>query len=328
MKAKAVVFENKNEVVFREVNCPDPIAGQLVVNVTHSWISNGTESSYLRGERVNGETAVLPGDPAPFPIVSGYQKVGIVEWVGSEVHDFQVGDRVFVTTSEIEGMFEPRAGHVSPSVSSPATVTKLPKGIDPVAYAGLVLTQVGYNCGNRPRLNPGDPAVVIGDGLVGQWAGQMLAARGAEVVLVGRHQDRLARFSKGQTLLENDGDWVELVKERFPEGVQVGVDTVGSLKAMEQLDSTMRRFGHLVSAGFYGANDRLALQPYRYKELSIDLVSGETPERLAATMELISNGTLETLPLITHRFPVEKAAEAWRLIESKSEPVLGVILDW
>ena len=39
-------------------------------------------------------------------------------------------------------------------------------------------------------------------------------------------------------------------------------------------------------------------------------------------------GHLQTLPLITHRFPVAQAADAWALIESKREPVLGVILDW
>ena len=83
-----------------------------------------------------------------------------------------------------------------------------------------------------------------------------------------------------------------------------------------------------MSAGFYGTDDSLALQPPRYKELSIDLVSGATPERLAQTMKLVSEGVLETSPLITHRFPVAKAAEVWKLIESKSEPGWGVVLDW
>jgi len=31
---------------------------------------------------------------------------------------------------------------------------------------------------------------------------------------------------------------------------------------------------------------------------------------------------------LTHRFPVEKAAEAWALIDDKRESVLGVVLDW
>ena len=46
------------------------------------------------------------------------------------------------------------------------------------------------------------------------------------------------------------------------------------------------------------------------------------------TLALVANGTLETLPLITHHFPVADAAGAWKLIEEKTEPVLGVILDW
>ena len=46
------------------------------------------------------------------------------------------------------------------------------------------------------------------------------------------------------------------------------------------------------------------------------------------TLRMIAGGYLETLPLITHHFPVAQAADAWKLIESKTEPVLGVILDW
>ena len=76
------------------------------------------------------------------------------------------------------------------------------------------------------------------------------------------------------------------------------------------------------------AADRLALQSPRYGELSIDLVSGWRRNRMDETLRLIAGGYLETLPLITHHFPVAEAAEAWKLIESKAEPVLGVILDW
>lgn len=328
MKAKAVVFTKANTVSFESVDCPDPGPDQLVVRVTRSWISNGTEGSYLRGERVEGDTPWRPGEPDPFPVVSGYQKIGVVEWIGAGIEDIAVGETVFVSVSQINGMFEPRAGHVSPSVCNRGAVLKLPAGVDPGAFSGLVLTQVGYNAGIRPRLEKGDGAVVVGDGLVGIWTAQMLAWRGAQVVLVGRHADRLARFTQGTTLLEDGGRWVEEVQRRFPEGAQVGVDTVGSIAVMEQLQSTLRRFAHLVSAGFYGTADRLSLQPPRYKELSIDLVSGATPERLEATRDLIARGALQTLPLITHRFPVEEAAEAWRLIESKKEPVLGVVLEW
>lgn len=145
MNARAVVFRSPNEVAFQDVTCPDPKEDQVVVRVTHSWISNGTEGSYLRGERIDGDTAWREGDSHPFPIVAGYQKVGLVDWVGSEIDDLKKGDSVFVTVSEVDGMFEPRGGHVSPSVSGRGAVLKLPPRSDLLAYAGLALTEVGYN---------------------------------------------------------------------------------------------------------------------------------------------------------------------------------------
>jgi len=149
---------------------------------------------------------------------------------------------------------------------------------------------------------------------------------------VGKHPDRLSRFS-GKPFqhvhnLAEDPDWVGEANRLFPEKARVAVDTVGSAGVMERFFDVLQRFGHAVSAGFYGTGDRIALQPLRYGELSVDLVSGWRPERMVETIRLIAGGYLQTLPLITHHFPARQAAEAWKLIESKSEPVLGVILDW
>lgn len=328
MTSTAVVFTAPNTVEVQEIACPDPGPGDVVVRLTHSWISNGTEGSYLRGERVDGDTPYRAGDPWPFPVVAGYQKIGVVEWTGADVDDLAVGETVFATIGMVEDMHHDYAGHVSPSVCPRQEVFKLPPKADPLAFAGLVLAQVGYNSGTRPPVAPGGIAMVVGDGLVGHWTAQTLQQRGAEVVLVGRHDDRLAHFNGGRTINARTHDWGELVREAYPDGVHVGVDTVGSLDVMAQLQAVARRFGHLVSAGFYGTDDRLALQPPRYKELSIHLVSGWTRARLDATLHAVADGHLQTLPLITHHFPVEQAAEAWELIETKREPVLGVVLDW
>lgn len=331
MKANAVVFTAPNKVEYAEVNCPDPGPNDVVVRVTHSWISNGTEGSYLRGERIAGDTPYRPGDPWPFPIVSGYQKIGIVEWVGANISDIMVGETVFAAFGKIDEMFEPRGGQVSPSVSPRDQIWKLPAGINPLAFAGLVLTQVGYNAGTRGALKVGDGAVVVGDGLVGQWTAQALSRRGAKVVIVGKHDDRLAKFAGGPlrlTLNANQCDWVQEAQKIFPDGVQISVDTVGSAKVIDDLFTLMKRGGHLVSAGFYGTEDRVALQPLRYRELALELVSGWVKERMDHTIAMIAAGNLDTLSLITHHFPVSQAAEAWRLIATKREPVLGVIFDW
>ena len=331
MQANAVVFTAPNMVEYRAVTCPEPGPRDVVVRVTQSWISNGTEGSFLRGERIAGDTPYYPGDPWPFPIVAGYQKIGVAEWVGAEVTDIAVGETVFAALGKIEGMFSPWAGQVSLSVSPREQIWKIPAGVDPLACSGLVLTQVGYNCGVRAPMAIGEGAVVIGDGMVGQWAAQTLAWRGANVVLVGRHAERLQLFGNGPlrgTVNAREQDWLPVVRERFPAGVQVAVDTVCSTAMVEQVMGVMKRYGHIISAGFYGTQDQIALQPLRNRELSLDLVSGWSQARMDATLALIAAGHLQTLPLITHHFPVTQAAEAWRLIAQKGEAVLGVILDW
>ncbi|RFC46845.1 MAG: 3-hydroxyethyl bacteriochlorophyllide a dehydrogenase [Verrucomicrobia bacterium] len=334
MKSHAVVFTARNQVEYRAIECPEPGAEDVVVEVHHSWISNGTEGSFLRGERLSGDVAWQPGDPAPFPMVAGYQKVGRVRSVGAAVTRFAPGDWVFASVSRVSGMFENKyAGHVSPSVCEQRSLMPLPPGLDPVAYSGLVLTQVGYNCGSRSPVQPGETAIVMGDGLVGQWAGQTLANRGAKVVMIGRHADRLVRFQKyGQTILAGPDHGVAAVQALGLGPVQVLVETAGSQRALSDWLPQMKRNGHMVIAGFYpraGETNLLqALQQFRNHEISFDLVSGWTQPRLDETMRWIAAGRLETLGCISHRLPVERAAEAWALIETKREPVLGVVLDW
>jgi len=145
----------------------------------------------------------------PFPHCTGYQKCGIVEWLGEAVQGMAVGDEVFVSISRVDGLFFDHGGHISPSVSHCSQVWKLPPGVSMLADSGLVLTQVGYNGGIRPPVHAGDAAVVIGDGMVGHWAAQTLRSRGARVALVGRHTERLARFElrAGDSIYWMDQKW-------------------------------------------------------------------------------------------------------------------------
>ncbi len=333
MKAQAVVFTAPGVVKFQEVSCPDPGPDDVVIDVTHSWISNGTEGSFLRGERLAGDTAKAPGDPEPFPMIAGYQKVGWVKSVGENVKNFAIGDFVFAIMSAVEGMFDNKyAGHVSPSVCAQNFVHKLPPEAkdDPESYCGMVLTQVGYNCGTRPRLEPGEIAVVVGDGLVGQWTGQALHQRGAHVIMTGRHQDRLDHFVKGGwgRALKVDSDGVDEVRAITEEPISVLVDTVGDAKLFDAYLPHLKHGGTIAAAGFYGLEGFIEIQRYRFREIAFDLVAGITSERIDATIKWVAEGKMDTKSLITHRFPVAEAADAWDLIETKREPVLGVILQW
>lgn len=334
MRSKAVVFTGPNQVEWTDIESVDPGPNDVVIDIWHSWVSNGTEGSFLRGERLSGDEAWQRGDPMPFPMVAGYQKVGPIVKMGENVEGFEIGQVVFAAMSRVTGMFDNRfAGHVSPAVCDKSQIIALPPGLDPVHYSGLVLTQVGYNCGSRPNPQQGDVAVVIGDGLVGQWAAQTLKASGAGVVLVGKHADRMAKAAPFAEIIPTGADFgLSAFDTAGFRDVQILVETVGRVDGLYTWLPRMKRGGHMVIAGFYKpsgeVNLQRSLEAFRNHELSIDLVSGATGPRLHETMRWIADGRIKTGDLITHRFPVERAAEAWELIESKREPVLGVVFDW
>lgn len=326
MKAYAVVFTDKERAAYAEVSVPEPGDDDVVLDLEYSWISTGTESSYFRGERIRGETPYRPGDRYPFPIVAGYQKVGVVRRTGKAVRGIEAGERVFAALSKVSGMFDAYGGHISPAVTPASQIWKLPEGADPLDYCGLVLTQVGYNCGMRPAVEPGERAVVIGDGLVGQWAAQTLLHRGADVVVLGRHDERLAHLP--QPIRGINTRRTEPASVLQDGGIAVVVDTVGDLDAFRAIQPSMKRDSHFVSAGFMGEQGSIDIQTLRGQEITLHTPSGWTAERMERTIDAIAAGWLRTSPLITHRFPAERAAEAWKLIASQKSACLGVVLQW
>jgi 2-desacetyl-2-hydroxyethyl bacteriochlorophyllide A dehydrogenase len=190
---------------------------------------------------------------------------------------------------------------------------------------------VGYNVGTCGHIAKGDAAIVIGDGMVGHWSAQTLQTRGARVMLLGRHDSRLALFncSEGDCCVnEQTEDVAAAIKQWAPNGVQFVADTVGSIDAICRLMPHMRHFGHLVSAGFYGNNGQIDIQKMRMKELCLHAPAGWSPARLQATMDLIHKGELTTRHLITSILPASQASAAFNSILNKAPGVLGVVLDW
>ena len=92
MKAYGAVATAPGRVEYLPVEVPNPGPEDVVIRVTHSWISNGTEGSFVRGERIAGDTPRNESDPLPFPHIPGYQKVGIVQSAGRDVTRVKPGD--------------------------------------------------------------------------------------------------------------------------------------------------------------------------------------------------------------------------------------------
>jgi 2-desacetyl-2-hydroxyethyl bacteriochlorophyllide A dehydrogenase len=333
MNSEAVLFTAKNRVEYGTVATPEPGSRDIVVATRHSWISNGTEGSFLRCERADGITPWAPGMPTPYPMVPGYQKVGRVEAVGREVEGFREGQWVFVTVSKCLGLASDSAGHIARAPADQSQVYALPEGADPVDYSGLVLTQVGYNVGSRPPVEAECHALVVGDGLVGHWAAQTLQARGARVAMAGRHDFRLGLWQKRPEDLavnSRNPNCLDQAREWAGRAFDIVVDTVGfdtNTAMNEQLIPLIRSNGHFVTAGHFG-HQPVDLKPFIRREITIHCPAGWQRARMEATLAQIHAGQLRTRHLITHRLPAREAARAWEYIQQQRETTLGVVLDW
>jgi 2-desacetyl-2-hydroxyethyl bacteriochlorophyllide A dehydrogenase len=315
-----------------ELDLPEPGPRDVVVDTRYSMISPGTERSVLLGERFYGRASGYRRDLPPFPQVGGYQKVGVVLSAGREVRSVAEGDWVFCTVGAT-GLAEfPRGGHVRPSIQPEDQVLKLPDGVDPVLASGLVLTQVGYSHASRPPVGAGTRALVIGDGLVGQWTAEALQLRGAAVLLAGHHDGRMARCR-----LAGDSRRVNTLRtpleqaaaEFCPGGFPVIVDTRTDAEALHEAVGFLRHNGHLVAGGYYVEGRNLIdYTVLTSKETTLHTPGGWQRDRLEATLELVASGRVEVAGKITHRLGLSEYAKAFGLLLSRTEDFLGMVIDW
>jgi bacteriochlorophyllide a dehydrogenase len=327
--SRAVVFPRPNEARVVEVDLPAMRDDEVLVDIAFSAVSPGTERSCL-----GGVLEATDGTPLTFPHVPGYQAAGLIREVGPAVKDLRPGDRVFSRNCRAPLGWQGTwwGGHVATHVADPSDVLVVPDGVSLRCASGLLLAQVGYNGASRVRLTPGDPVLVIGDGLVGQYAAQALRARGARVLLVGRVRSRLElaqRFSADEVFDAAAGDPVAFVRKHAPDGVAAAIDTTGTAAAVRQAVTFVRRGGDLVMNGYYGPADRCVdWSMLRARELSLHCPNSRTRARMAAALDLVHRGALRLEELVTHEMPAAESPEAYRLLADPSYSSLGILIRW
>jgi len=303
--------------------------GGVLLEVEQSALSPGTERWCLTG------TLEVPGEGSPaFPHVPGYQAAGTVRAVGRAVKSLSPGDRAFSRNCAAPPGWNGSwwGGHVGLHVAPEAAVIRLPDTVSTEQASGLLLAQVGYNGASKPPVNPGDTAVVIGEGLVGLYAAQVLRHRGARVIVSGLQSFRLdlaRRFAADEVLNASRCDLAACVRERFPKGVDLVVETASSAATVQLGAALLRNGRHLVLNGFYPpAESRVDWHWLRGKEITLHCPNSRTRPRLEAALALISSGALKVSELVTHRLPLREAPRAYRMLLDRGAEFLGVVLDW
>lgn len=330
-RTDAVIFASEGVVTTGPIELPPLGDDDILIETSASVISAGTEGWVLHN-RMGWAGA------SPYPLVPGYQRVGIVRATGDQVIGFAPGDRVFMPRGKVAGSVQAMwGGHSAIGQDVPDDVLTIPDAVNDLDAANLVVAQVGYNAASRPRLTGGETAAVFYDGLIGQMAAQALRARGARVILCGHRPRRLdlaLRYSADAVVNTREQDVRVALRDLAPAGVDVVVDTTNGPDMQLYLDVLRARDGQIVLSGSYytayaeGKGLVVDADALQKREIALLTNQGWTRARLQATLDLMAAQRIRVAPLITHQFSYRDAAQAWRMIEARDPDVLGVAFTW
>jgi NADPH:quinone reductase len=237
----------------------------------------------------------------------------------------------------------------------------VPEGVSPEEAATTNVALTALHALRRAQFQPGEVLAIIGLGMVGQCLAQLAAANGGRALATDRYPLRLeiARACGIEAAVDaGSGDFLADVRRRTN---GLGADTVaicvggGSSDLMHLAVRLVRPSGVVLMVGgpilpdFSGASGDAS--PH-LKEIDLRWVYGrgagsrdpawnrgdvEYPRRfvrwdalnnLEALLHLQATGRLRTQPLLTHRFPVDRAGEAADLLIEHPDQALGVVLTY
>jgi 3-hydroxyethyl bacteriochlorophyllide a dehydrogenase len=330
MNTAAIVFVAPRRATLGEIPLPEPGPDELGVRTLVSAVSVGTERWALLDRRPEMK----------FPQVPGYLGVGVVEHAAE---GFAVGERVFFTNARLPQPYASHSwmsAHVARAVVStrvaddwPPYVCRVPEAIDAVTAALTGLAAVAVQGTDMLRLERGQTALVLGLGVIGQCAAQLLRAQGMRVVGTDLDPGRVAlarahSVEVGATLVASEPIAPQLGAALPSGGFDVVVDTTSAHPVLAQLDALVRHRGQILLQGYYPG-----LTPF-----NLDRLHGRRPTiAVACSLDLkahhkatreIEAGRLHLRPLVTRMAAPAEAPQVYADILDHPDRFLGVVFDW
>ena len=330
---RAVILNGPGDVRVEEV--PDPQLVEptdAIIRLTAACICGSDLWPYRGIDTSNG------------PRQMGHEYMGIVEQVGAEVRDINVGDYVvgsFIASCNTCEIC--RAGyqsHCVHRVGMGGVGTQSEKARIPLADGTLVRVNgnpaaeqersllaasdvlgTGWFAALAAEAGPGKTVAVVGDGAVG-LCGVLAAKRlGAErIIAMSRHADRqaLAREFGATDIVEERGDaGVERIKEMTGGlGAHSTLEAVGTQESMLQAINSTRKGGHV---GFVGVSHGVEIEGKLLFGTGIHLHGGPAPVRdyLPDLIERIMTNQINPGKVFDLELPFAEAAEGYRAMDER-----------
>ena len=350
-----------------EVPTPKVSAGSILIETHRSLVSAGTERMLVdfgraslldkarqQPEKVRmviekarvdgiGPTIEAVRSKLDQPVELGYCCAGRVLEVGQGVCGFEPGDRVASNGKHAEIVNVPK--HLC---------AKIPDGVSDDAATFTVLAAIGLQGIRLVKPTIGECVVVTGLGLIGLLTVQLLHAHGCRVLGIDVDPERLQLAEAfGATCVNSLSEDPVVAAMSFSRGR--GVDAVlitastSSSEPVHQAALMSRKRGRIVLVGVAGLE--LSRADFYEKELTFQVSCSYGPGRydpayeeagqdypigfvrwteqrnLEAVLDLMANGQLDVAPLVSHRFTLPHAEQAYALLASQ-QPSLGIMLEY
>lgn len=344
---RVVVFTEPKTVGFESYEDLPLKSYEVRLRTLYSGISAGTELTAYRGSNPYlhkqwdpGRKLFLPAEQPTltYPVSGwGYEEVGEVIEVGSEVNDVSIGDVIF-------GTWGHRTHHIVGEEYARNRVQS--KSLEAIFGLFSQIGAIALNGVHDARIRIGETVVVFGMGTLGQIVGQLAKKSGAQVVGVDRFEKRLEiaqQTNAADIVLDaGEGEVAERIRAITDNrGADLAIEATGSSSALNQAIRSVAYSAKVVALGFFqGEASGLYLgEEFHHNRVNIvgSQIFGTDPEltyrwnqlRLVQTfMRLQAEGMINLNSIITHIVPFDDAGEAFRILDQEPESALQVVLDF
>jgi predicted dehydrogenase/threonine dehydrogenase-like Zn-dependent dehydrogenase len=279
------------------------------------------------------------------PMILGYSSAGTVVEVGKGVEGFQPGDRVACAGGG-------HAIHAEFNLVPTNLCVPLPESLLFEEGAFATVGAIALHAFRLSGSQVGDMVAVVGLGLLGQLIAQIARASGCRVFGVDLRPDRVelakklgASFASVRRQAEQQG--LSFSSGRGFDAIIIAADTPGN-DPVQLAPRLCRDRGRVVIVGAVGME--IPRTPYYQKEIDLVVSRSYGPGRydpeyeergldypygyvrwtenrnMRAFLELVAERKVLLGPLVTHRFPVEQAPEAYELLRHRGEGTGGAII--
>lgn len=335
MPAREVRFTGRRAVEVRERPVPEPGPGEVRVRTELSAVSPGTELLVYRGEfpsemAVDASIDALSGT-LRFPLSYGYSAVGRVTAVGDRVADRWLDSRVFA--------FREHASHFT---AEPVALVPVPDERSTTEAAFLANAECAVNFAMDGRPMVGERAAVFGQGVVGLLTTALLARHPLERLVAveprARRREQARRLGADEVVDPGTTDPVEALRGDG-DGVDLAYELSGDPEVLDDAIGAMGFDARLVVGSWYGTKRADLDLGGRFHRNRGELVSSQVStidpshrgrwtkeRRLDAAWRHLD--AVDVAPLVTHRFPAERAAEAYELLDERPDEAVQVLFTY